>query len=301
MWNSTVRAYKQEQQIQPPKIHLHLVPKKSSTLTGFERYLYARCGLSQQTVENHIGCIRRLWGAIGEHPTARKADNIIMEMRKAGKSASHQANTAIALERYGAFRSVRIKLGRPKQSKLLVHGTLTEAEVARFLAACKTIREKAIFTTMAYSGIRNKELCNLRVVDLEADQQVLRIHGTKTQKDRAVTLPTPALSVLLDYLARADRQPLDLMFLTARRGLPLEPQDLRKLTKTIAKRAGITKRVFPHLFRHSLATNLLGRGSGILAIREQMGHVHLDTTMRYLHSLPGRLQEEFRLHCPVYL
>jgi len=91
------------------------------------------------------------------------------------------------------------------------------------------------------------------------------------------------------------------MFLTVRNHLPLEPQDVRKLVRVVAKRAGITKRVFPHLFRHSLATNMLVRGSGILAIKEQMGHVYLETTMRYLHSVPGSLQEEYRRHCPVYL
>ena len=81
----------------------------------------------------------------------------------------------------------------------------------------------------------------------------------------------------------------------------MQTQDIRKLVKAMAKRAGITKRVFPHLFRHSLATNLLGRGSGILAIKEQLGHMHIETTMRYLHSIPGRLQEEYQMHCPVYL
>lgn len=91
------------------------------------------------------------------------------------------------------------------------------------------------------------------------------------------------------------------MFLTARRKLPLEPHDLRKLLKVIAKRAKITKRVHPHILRHSLATNLIARGTGILAGKEQLGHVYIATTMRYLHSAPARLQEEYRMHCPSYL
>jgi integrase len=46
---------------------------------------------------------------------------------------------------------------------------------------------------------------------------------------------------------------------------------------------------------------MLGRGSGLLAIKEQLGHVYLDTTMRYIHSVPSRLQEEYKMHAPSYL
>jgi len=67
------------------------------------------------------------------------------------------------------------------------------------------------------------------------------------------------------------------------------------------ERAGIRKRVYPHLIRHSLATNLMHSGTGILAIKQQMGHVHLGTTMRYLHGDPERLKQEFFVHLPKYL
>jgi site-specific recombinase XerD len=93
----------------------------------------------------------------------------------------------------------------------------------------------------------------------------------------------------------------ELMFVTVRHGYPLEPQDIRKLMRLVAKRAKITKRVHPHILRHLLATNLMSRGTGILAIKEQLGHVYIATTMRYLHSAPARLQEEYRMPAPFYL
>lgn len=65
--------------------------------------------------------------------------------------------------------------------------------------------------------------------------------------------------------------------------------------------AGIRKRVYPHLLRHSLATNLMHSGTRILAIKQQMGHAHLGTTMRYLHGDPERLKQEFLVHVPDYL
>lgn len=68
-----------------------------------------------------------------------------------------------------------------------------------------------------------------------------------------------------------------------------------------AEGAGIRKRVCPHLLRHSLATNLMHSGTGILAIKQQMGHGHLTTTMRYLHGDPERLKQEFLVHVLDYL
>ena len=99
--------------------------KPETILKNFSRYLYGQRGLSSTTVYNHVSAIRRLFPAIGFHPTARKANEILTNMRKAGLSYSHQANTSVALERYGEFSHVRIKLGRPKQPRLLVPNTMS--------------------------------------------------------------------------------------------------------------------------------------------------------------------------------
>jgi site-specific recombinase XerD len=275
--------------------------KPETVLANFSRYLYGQCGFSNTTVNNYVSTIKRLAPILSLHPTARKADALIAQMRKDGLSHSHQRNTSLALERFGDFIHVKIKLARSREPHPLVQATLSEAEVSRILGATQTVREKAILSLLAYSGIRNGELCNARVIDLDTTEQLLRIHGTKPVKDRAVVVPSPCLSILVDYLKDRNPKPKDWMFTTVRNGNQLQTQDLRKLVRVAAERAGIKRRVHPHLFRHSLATNLLGRGTGVLAIKEQMGHVHLGTTMRYLHSTPGRLQEEYRMHIPSYL
>jgi site-specific recombinase XerD len=149
--------------------------------------------------------------------------------------------------------------------------------------------------------MRNKELCILRVGDLDKAAQVLRITGTKKLKERTVSISSACFSVMVEYLAGRGGAAADPMFLTVRHKHSLQQQDIRKMVRTVAKRAGLLKRVYPHLVRHSLATNMLGRGSGVLAIKEQLGHVYLDTTMRYIHSMPSRLQEEYKMHAPSYL
>jgi len=277
------------------------VLKPETILENFTRHLFAKCGLGITTVQNHVGCIRRIMPIIGTHPTSRDAERLIMEMRKAGKSPAHQANVCVSIEKYSAFMGTRIKLGRPRAKHQLPQNTLNEAEVARLIHASNSPRQRAILALLAYSGIRNKELCFLRMNDLEQSKQVLHVRGAKTQRDRAVALPASCLAVLNEYLHNYHADPGDWMFKTARTSLQLEQQDLRKMVKSIALRAGVTKRVHPHLFRHSLATNLLSRDSGVLAIKEQLGHANLATTMRYLHVVPGRMQEEYRMHAPVYV
>jgi len=272
-----------------------------TVLKNFAVYLSAQVGLGETTIGNYLSTMRRLMPVLGVRPTARAVDKLIAEMRKKGTSHSHVVNTSIALERYGTFMHIAIHLGRPKQPKTVVSGTLSEAEMARFIGAAANLREKAILALLAYSGMRNKELCILRICDLDRTAQVLHINGTKKLKERTAAISAACFSVMVEYLAGRGGNAADPMFLTVRHKHQLQQQDIRKLVRTVAKRAGLLKRVYPHLVRHSLATNMLGRGSGLLAIKEQLGHVYLDTTMRYIHSVPSRLQEEYKMHAPSYL
>lgn len=66
--------------------------------------------------------------------------------------------------------------------------------------------------------------------------------------------------------------------------------DLRKMVRVLARRAKIGKRVFAHLFRHSLATNLLNRGVSLIMIKDQLGHAFIDSNLRYLHAIPHPLR-----------
>ena len=277
--------------------------KLDRKLEAFAEYLCARRGLTECTIQGYVGAIRRLYPTIGLNPAHHILDSLIVRMRKDGASYSHVVNTSLALERYTEFIGNPIHLGRPKKPKRMIRGTLTEAEITLMLAACRTIREKAILTLLAYSGLRNKELCGLRIADVDIAAQLIHLHRAKGQKDREACIAPPAAGVVLEYLHR-DRPgtaPDELLFVTLQNGNPYRPQDLRKLVHVIAKRARITKRVHPHLFRHSLATNMLIRGAHILAIKEQLGHAFVDTTMIYLHAAPIAMQAQYRFYAPSYL
>ena len=152
-------------------------------------------------------------------------------------------------------KGIEIKLGRPRKPKQVVQDILSESEVSRLIQATKGGREKAIICLLAYSGIRNNELCGLRLKDLNLGDNHITIMGGKNKKDRRVNISAECTKALIDYVAVYKRELDSFLFTTVVNNNQLATSDVRKLIRTVAKRAKIGRRVFPHLFRHSLATN----------------------------------------------
>jgi len=221
-------------------------------------------------------------------------------MHENNYSATYIINTAVAIERWMRFIEKPINLGRPKKAESLIPETLNEGEVARIVAATKNIREKAIITTLAYSGIRNKELIALRAGNIDFSAGCIRIKRGKGRRDRIAYLSNQALMIIRRYLDEYPRSDQHYLFTTLK-GERYTGWTLRKLCKVLGCRAGIEKRIFPHLFRHSLATNLLNRGCSLMTIKEVLGHKKIESTLIYAHSNPRRIKQEYNFYCPMYV
>jgi integrase/recombinase XerD len=276
-------------------------PALASTLSRFERYLFARRGLGAVTVHDYVSAVRRLAPKLGLAPTVGAIERYIEQMHKVGASYSHIVNTSLAIEAYCTFLGRPIKLGRPRKPKRLVRGTLSEAEVTLLIHAARTLRERAMIAVIAYAGLRNRELGRLRNSDVNLSGRYLFVRGTKPQKDRHANIAAPCAAVLGEYMRERGGAPDDLLFVCLRSGRVYAPQNVRKLIRTTAKRAGLAKRVYPHLLRHSLARNLLHRGAHLLAIKDQLGHAFIETTMIYVHSDPELTQQHYQMYAPSYL
>lgn len=271
-------------------------------LEKFGVYLSVRRGLQPYTITGYRGGVKRfLTKTATLAPTVEQVENYIAQMRQAHCSYNHVINTALALERYMEFIGQPLRLGRPRKPKRAVPETLSEAEVARLIGASKNIREKTILTVLAYSGLRAKELCGLTVNDIDGGNLNIRVRRGKGEKDRVVCMPPECLQIVNEYLKAFPRQNADRLFTTLRASKNYTTWGLRKLVKTLAKRAGITRRVYPHIFRHSLATNMLNRGANLFTIQQQLGHAYLETTMVYLHPALRRIRNEYLLYVPNYV
>lgn len=162
---------------------------------------------------------------------------------------------------------------------------LTKSEVQRFLEAIPLgtlagLRDRALAETLCGTGMRISEALSLDRSDIDWEAREARITG-KGNKQRRVYFTAPALLWLIRYLEkRQDNHPA--VFMT--QGLTptrLHPGDTWRRFRRYAVRAGLGKRVYPHMLRHTMATTLLANGCPIGHIRTLLGHQHLNTTCHY--------------------
>ena len=183
---------------------------------------------------------------------------------------------------------------------------LTEDEVARMLDEVsgddpRSLRDRALLETLYGCGLRVSEACALRVEDIIADGELMRVFG-KGSKERVVPIGGGAGRALSAYFA-AGRGALtkgDLsethVFVT-RLGRPFTRQGVFKIVRERAAAVGIAAdRISPHVLRHSYASHMLARGADVRVIQELLGHADIGTTQIYTHVDSSRFAEIHRRH-----
>lgn len=183
----------------------------------------------------------------------------------------------------------------PKRAKSLPK-SLNEDEVKRLIKAAAAdrrqrkftrTRDKLILSLLYSSGLRVSELVSLKVNDIDLKDRTIRIRG-KGNKDRMVLFDQKTKKLIEDYL-RERTWESEYLFLN-RFGKPLTPRYIQITIKNYAIKAGIKKKVTPHILRHSFATHLLKNGVDIRAIQQLLGHSNLSTTQIYTSVDMGTLK-----------
>ena len=192
----------------------------------------------------------------------------------------------------------KVRAQQPKLPKRLLE-VLSRDEVQRMEDAAATERDKLILRLLADTGIRLGELLGLRAVDLiERDRNhYLRVRG-KGDKERLVPIPRlwRRLQRYVEH-GRPKDTAADRIFLGLRRRPhgeyePLTESGVEQSVHALAERAGINKRVYPHLLRHSYATWALNRGMNPIMLAEILGHSSLLMIQRnYAHVTPADAHE----------
>lgn len=177
----------------------------------------------------------------------------------------------------------------PKRTKSLPK-SLSEEDVRKLIDAVEVsddgselqvfirTRDRLILSLLYSSGLRVSELVSLRINDIDLQDRTIRIRG-KGDKDRIVLFDENTRHLLEDYLQKRVYES-DYLFLN-RFGDPLTPRYVQMMIKNYARKAGINKKVTPHILRHSFATHLLKNGVDIRAIQQLLGHSNLSTTQIY--------------------
>ena len=148
-------------------------------------------------------------------------------------------------------------------------------------------RNKAILETMYSCGLRVSEVINLKISCLYLDIGFIRVIG-KGDKERLVPIGRDAVKYINIYKDNIRvHQPVkngfgDVLFLN-KRGQGLSRVMIFYIIKDLARKAGITKNISPHTFRHSFATHLIEGGADLRAVQEMLGHESITTTEIYTH------------------
>ncbi len=190
----------------------------------------------------------------------------------------------------------RIELAKiPERSLDLI----TREELLRIMKApdgsdLKSLRDKAILELLFSTGLRVSELCSLpRDLDLSRDEFSVRGKGEKV---RVVFLSSEAKQVLRTYLSK--RKDFEgALFVNigrnknAQEEKRLTSRSIERLVKFYAIKAGVSKKVTPHVIRHSFATDLLQNGADLRSVQMLLGHANIGTTQIYTHVTDKHLHD----------
>jgi len=295
----------------------------------FLEYLEIEKGRSLKTVQNYDHYLSRFFGYAKIKDPKSIDDDLLRSFRlwlnrqetATGEAIKKKTQNyhLIALRgflKYLARRGIkslsaeRIELAKVGERDL---DLITEDELGRLIEApkgndVKSARDRAILELLFSSGLRVSELCSLNRDSINLNRQEFSIRG-KGEKVRVAFISDGAKKSLVEYLDRrtprhssgqADME--EALFINFQRGTRnglsdarrLTPRSVQRIIKRYAIKAGITKKVTPHVMRHVFATNLLQNGADIRSVQTMLGHANISTTQIYTHITNKQLKEVHR-------
>ena len=161
---------------------------------------------------------------------------------------------------------------------------LSREEVAQLIRAARTPGERILLMTLYATGVRCAELTHLKVSNIDSQRMVVHIQGGKGRKDRDIMLSPKLLLALRAQWRFYHRKSSTWLFPSNyRQDRPIDTKTVRNACRKSAQRAGLQKRVHPHLLRHCFATHLFEAGTDLRTLQVLLGHDDLKETLIYVH------------------
>ena len=249
---------------------------------------------SPRTVEcyvYHVACFAKHFGRspeqLGPEEVHRYQVYLVNEKRASWCSFNQAVCALRFLYRTTLPRSWPVSMipfgKRPKKLPTV----LGPDEVLKLLTCAKPLKQRMLLTALYAAGLRLLEGTQLRLTDIDSSRMLLRVACGKGAKERVVPLSPRLLRELREYWLAY--RPSTWLFPGAKPDQPLNSATVQKACTRAAKEAGLTKRVTPHVLRHSYATGLLEAGVDLLTIQRLLGHRSFSTTLIYLHVRSAHL------------
>jgi integrase/recombinase XerD len=279
----------------------------------FLRYLRVEKGVAENTIRSykhdlalyceHLGVIEVL---NAQGPDVSNFLKFLYAHKLKPRSATRAFAAVRGLHRFlilerATLENPTANVERPRWWKPLPH-VLSFDEVDQLLAipdtaTTKGLRDRALLEVLYATGLRVSELVGLRLDGVNIDVGFVRCMG-KGSKERIVPLGESAISAVSAYLrVRQVRRATNYLFLS-NRGDKLSRMGFWKILRAYGVRAGINKKLTPHVLRHSFATHLLERGADLRAVQTMLGHASISTTEIYTHVMRERLKQIYKSYHP---
>jgi integrase/recombinase XerD len=195
----------------------------------------------------------------------------------------------------GALVRLELEIHRPREWGKKAIARLEPGEVGRLLAAAYRDGGPAgtMCKTLLLGGLRVSELCALEVGDLRLELREIQVRQGKGHKARTVPILGELAHELTAHLGGRKHGPV---FYSLRRGRmrAYSERRIQQIVKAVAAAAGITKRVHPHLLRHTIAQHLLDHGMSMDQIQRFLGHTSIATTQVYAGATAGAVRAAYR-------
>ncbi|MDY8135471.1 site-specific tyrosine recombinase/integron integrase [Aquimarina sp. 2201CG5-10] len=175
---------------------------------------------------------------------------------------------------------------RPRKEKRLPK-VLSKKEILDIIKHTNNIKHKCIVGLLYSAGLRRSELLNLKLTDIDSKRMLIRVEHAKGNKDRYTLLSETLLKDLRLYYIQW--KPNHFLF-ESPKGTKYSATSIEKIIIKSSQKAGIYKRVTPHMLRHSFATHLLENGTDIRYIQVLLGHSSSKTTEIYTRVATNNLQ-----------
>ncbi|MFC0878627.1 site-specific tyrosine recombinase/integron integrase [Saccharicrinis sp. FJH2] len=208
-----------------------------------------------------------------------------------GYSVSYQNQMVSALKSFYKIMYHRnvmdADIPRPKKGRQLPK-VISKEEVERLIGATNNAKHRLILLLLYGCGLRLNELLMLKVSDINMNNNTLWVRKGKGSKDRRLPIPRSIKEMLEQYIKSYLPQHL---LLDGYNGESYAPSSVQNIVKRCAKRAGINKRITPHVLRHCYATHMLEKGVDLRYIQELLGHKSSKTTEIYTYVSNRKLGE----------
>lgn len=286
-------------------------------LALFQEYLTVELGLAKNTQLAYMRDLRLLMKSL-----QLKADEELLQvsrqqliaylvrLKQEGRAASTVARKLASIKAFYRFLTAERYISRNPAEVLEAASrglhlpkVLSVQEVERLLdepnlGTLDGYRDKTMLELLYATGMRVSELVNVPVKNVDMKMKYVIVMG-KGSKERMLPLGRTALHYLEHYLSVVRPQLLHgkpdaaaELFVTGWGG-PMTRERFYEIIVAYGKSAGISKRVTPHMLRHSFATHLLNNGTDLRIVQELLGHADISTTQIYTHLDVERLREVY--------